>query len=242
MKSYMTLIKGEIICRALTNGTYDSVRVSGVTLSNQIEDDKKFGFLEPTNGVLKYILLNKDKEITEKQARKAVAMSLFGWRLRVPIKFRRTKNLAEADLVYEFRSEDDDELLDKNTLAYMYYPLGGKNNGHCVINTRFHWTNDGKGVDMHYVDPINYPTPKDTNPIGKTYDLDKVLRHENGHGIFGLPHSQSDNVIMSANESRMHEHLQDEDVVRAQAKAGINDSLSHRLLQLLGWYEKRSDE
>jgi len=231
----------EIICRAITNGTFDSVRVSGVTLSNQLEDDKKFGFLEPTNGILTYIILNNDREIKEKQVRRAVGMALFGWRMRVPIKFRRVKNRLDADIILEFRSEEEDEILNSNTLAYMYYPLGGVNNGVCVINKRFHWTNDGKGVDMHYVDPVHYPTPKHTNPIGKTYDLDKVLRHEFGHGIFGLPHSQNNNVIMTGNESIMSEHLQDEDVIRAQAKAGIRRGFAHRLTNMLRWYKLRSN-
>ena len=123
----------------------------------------------------------------------------------------------------------------------MYYPLGSQNDGKCVVNSKYYWTNDGKGVDMHKIDPIHYPTESVSNPRGKTFDLDKVLRHEFGHGVFGLPHSQYDNVIMSANENRMHEHLQDEDVIRAQAKAGINNSMTHRLLQMLGWYKVRSD-
>jgi hypothetical protein len=231
----------DMICRAKTNGTYDSVSVSGVTLEQQIQNDVKFGFLKPTNGLLKYFIHNFDGEISEKNTRRAVGMALFGWRIRVPIKFRRVKDWIDADITIRFSSEDEDDILDKNTLAYMFYPLGGINDGKCVVNTRFFWTNDGKGVDMHKIDPMHYPHASNSNPIGKTYDLDQVLRHEFGHGVFGLPHSHKDNVVMTGNESRMHEHLQDEDVIRAQAKAGINNSMSHRLLQMLGWYEKRSD-
>ena len=234
-------MNGELICRSRPNGTYESVVVSGATLANQLEDDKNYGFLEPTNGKLTYILLNYDEEIKDKSARRAVAMALFGWRIRVPIRFRRVKRIIDADITVEFRSEAEDEILDANTLAYMYYPLGGLNDGKCVVNTRFYWTNDGKGVDMHKIDPLHYPAESDSNPRGKTYDLDQVLRHEFGHGVFGLPHSKHDNVVMTGNESRMHEHLQDEDVIRAQAKAGINESMTHRLLQMLGWYRKRSD-
>lgn len=235
------IINGDIICRALTDGTYDSVKVSGYSLSNQLLDDKKYGFLEPTNGKLYYILLNYDKEIKDKRARRAVSMALFGWRIRVPIKFRRVRKVEDADITVEFRSEAEDALLNPNTLAYMYYPLGGKNDGKCVVNTKFYWTNDGKAVDMHKIDPLHYPVESDSNPRGKTYDLDQVLRHEFGHGVFGLPHSQHDDVVMTGNESRMHEHLQDEDVIRAQAKAGVNNSMTHRLLSILGWYRLRSD-
>lgn len=234
------VINGEIICRAKTDGTYDSVRVSGVTLEQQLEDDIKFGFLEPKNGILRYYLINNDVEITEKNTRKAVSLALFGWRLHVPIKFRRAKNRLEADITVEFRSEDEDELLDKNTLAYMYYPLGGANNGKCVVNTRFYWTNHGNGIDMHYIDPVHYPN-KGSGVKGKTWDLDKVLRHEFGHGVFGLPHSQKEDRIMSANERYMAEYFTQEDILRAQAKAGIAKGLVHRLAKLMRWYKVRSD-
>jgi hypothetical protein len=231
----------EMICRAKSDGKYDSVRVSGVTIEQQIEDDRKFGFLSPKNGVLNYIILNNDKEITEKQVKRAVSMALFGWRLHVPIKFRRVKNRLDADITVQFNSEEDDELLDKNTLAYMYYPLGGINDGRCVVNKRFHWTNHGKGVDMHEIDPTHYPIPTPSNPKGKTWDLDKVLRHEFGHGVFGLPHSQSEARIMSGNESFMAEFFTGEDITRAQAKAGIREGFAHRLKQLTGWYKIRSN-
>lgn len=234
------IINGEMICRAKVDGTFDSVRVSGVTLESQIEDDKKFGFLEPKNGVLRYFLLNKDKEITEKNARKAVSLALFGWRLHVPIKFRRAKNRLESDITVEFRSEQEDELLDKNTLAYMYYPLGGVNDGKCVVNSRFYWTNHGNGIDMHKIDPVHYPE-EHSGTFGKTWDLDKVLRHEFGHGVFGLPHSQREDRIMSANERYMAEFHTDDDIFRAQAKAGQRTGFAHRLKQMLRWYKIRSD-
>jgi len=231
----------EIVCRAKTDGTYDSVRVFGVTLEQQFADDQKYGVLKPKNGVLKYIILNNDEEITEKQTKRAVSMALFGWRMHVPIKFRRVKNRIEADITVQFNSEEQDSLLDKNTLAYMYYPLGGINNGKCVVNKRFYWTNHGNGIDMHKIDPIHYPVPRTTNPMGKTWDLDKVLRHEFGHGVFGLPHSQSEARIMSAGESYMAEHFHQEDILRAQNKAGIATGMLHRLKQLTGWYKIRSD-
>ena len=229
------------ICRALSNGKFESVNSFGTTLSQQLKDDKKFGFLKPTNGVLRYKILNFDSEITEKQTRRAVALAFLGWGLYTPIRFKRTRAGESADITIEFKSEENDEILDSNTLAYMYYPVGGKNDGECVVNTRFYWTNHGNGIDMHYIDPVHYPTTKSTNPIGKTYDLDQILRHEFGHGVFGLPHSQREDKIMSSNERFMSEHLTSEDIVRSQAKAGIRTGLRHRWQLLMRWYRKRSD-
>lgn len=229
-----------MICRANADGSYSSVKVAGLDIQTQIADDVKFGFMEPTNGVLKYILLNRDRELTRKQVRKAVGMALFAWRLHVPIKFRRTRNIAEADIRVVFRSQAEDELLLDSTLAYMYYPLGGETQGLCVVNTKWYWTLDGEGIDMHLIDDVNYPT-MGSGVMGKTFDLDKVLRHEFGHGVFGLPHSQKSDVIMSANEGRMSEHLAEEDTIRAQAKAGVRENFAHRLKNILRWYIKRSD-
>lgn len=231
----------EMICRAKTNGQYDSVRVSGIDLQQQLADDVKFGFLEPKNGVLKYVLQNRDREITKKQARKAVAMALFSWRMYVPITFRRTTNIAEADIIVEFRHTRDDELLDSGTLAYMYYPLGTEHQGLCVVNSEHYWTIDGESIDMHFIDPVHYPQESESNPRGKTHDLDQVLRHEFGHGVFGLPHSQNHNRIMSSNVGVMQEHLHEEDIIRAQAKAGIRQNFAHRLANMLRWYKIRSD-
>ena len=48
--------------------TADSVEVSG----NIINEDKKYKFLIPTDGVLTYSITNSDGEITDKQVKKAV--------------------------------------------------------------------------------------------------------------------------------------------------------------------------
>lgn len=232
-----------MICKAIVYGDqvkFDSVKVAGLTPEVQLRDDKRYGFLKPTNGVLRWKLLNEDGEITHKQARKAVAHAFFRWALHVPIKFRRVRAHELADVTFEFRGEDEDPILNSSTLAYMYYPLGGSTDGVCVINKRFYWTNHGKGIDMHYIDPINYPNPG-SNVRGKTWDLDQVLGHEIGHGIFGLPHSQSGIHIMSPSYGIMMEWLSDEDIIRAQAKAGERNILSRHLKRLQDWLKLRSD-
>jgi hypothetical protein len=232
-----------MICKAITNGhevTFSSVKVAGLNLENQITDDKKFGFLEPKDGVIKWRLINSDEEITERNARRAVAHAFFRWYLHVPIQFKRARGSEEADVTIEFRSEEEDSILNPSTLAYMYYPLGGSTNGICVVNKRFYWTNHGKGIDMHLIDPEHYPE-MGSGFKGKTWDLDQVLAHEFGHGVFGLPHSQHEDRIMSAGYGMMDEFLHDEDIFRAQAKAGVRLISNRKLLRLTNWLLRRSE-
>lgn len=215
--------------------TADSVEVSG----NIINEDKKYKFLIPKDGVLTYSITNSDGEITDKQVKKAVTLAFTEWGLYVPIKFKHVKT--NGDIQVKFMSELNDSILDKNTLAYMYYPMGGMTNGKCVVNSRFHWTNHGKSVNMNSIDPVHYPDKK-TAPIqGQSWDLDQVLRHEFGHGVFGLPHSQSRNKIMSSNYGFMEEHLTDEDIFRANSKVGIRKMSSELLKRWNEWLVKSSD-
>ena len=214
---------------------FDSATVEGAI----IEGDKPYKFLIPKNGVITYSITNSDGEIKEKNVRKAVALALTEWGLHVPVKFKHVK--INGDVQVKFMSEDNDSILTSNTLAYMYYPMGGLTNGKCVINTRFYWTNSGKAVNMNSIDPIHYPDASKAPVQGESWDLDQVLRHEFGHGVFGLPHTQSRNKIMSANYGFMEEHLTEEDIFRACAKLGSRKMNSELLKRWTDWLEKSSD-
>lgn len=209
------------------------------SLQTVIENDKKFGVLRPKNGAsYGYIILNNDTEITTKQVRRAVTNALWRWRLKLKFDFHRVRTRAEADFVFEFRSEAQDSLLTANTLAYMYYPLGGVNNGVCVINTRPYWSLHGNGIDMHYIDPINYPQ-LGSGLMGKTWDLDQVLGHELGHGMFGLPHYFG---IMASHYGIMAEFAQENDILRAHAKGfEIRNSLNRKWIIMSNWLFHSSD-
>lgn len=228
-----------MICRmiAWNNGKAEFASVTQ-DQKNMIDGDKNFGFLQPKNGILTFSITNRDGEISDRAVDRAVKFALKEWSLYVPITFKKVAE--NGDIRIEFRSEDEDEILTPNTLAYMYYPLGGKNNGQCVINTRYYWTNHGKGIDMHKIDPVNYPEPQD-RVKGSTWDLDQVLRHEFGHGIFGLPHDINANNIMSSNYDKMKEHLSDNDIIRARAKAGSRVLDDNRLNILKKWLHFASD-
>lgn len=227
-----------MICRAVVwnTGKAEFASVSTDT-NNIIQADKNFGFLKPTNGVLTFSISNRDGEITDKAVDRAVKFALKEWSIFVPIQFKKVPK--DGDIRIEFRSEDEDEILNSNTLAYMFYPLGGKTDGQCVINTRFYWTNHGNGVDMNKIDPVHYRP--DSGTKGTSWDLDQVLRHEFGHGIFGLPHDTNANNIMSSNYSKMKEHLSETDILRARAKAGTRVLSANMVKRLLTWITKASD-
>ena len=229
-----------MICRAIVNNgvlSFNSVTVGGITIAEQIASDKVFGFLKPKNGIITYSITNGDDEITEKQVLHAVRYAFMGWAFYVPIKFVHV--IRDGMVRIKFKSEEEDLILNKNTLAYMYYPTGGITDGIMVINKRFYWTNDGKAVNMHLIDPIHYPNPVTAPVQGMSWDLDKVIRHELGHGIFGLSHSQNKYRIMSGGYEIMDEHITPEDVVRAQAKAGKIEK--PRLERWLAWFRGASN-
>lgn len=198
---------------------------------NVLNEDKKYGFLKPKGGVLTFSITNRDGEISEKGVDRAVKYALKEWSLFVPITFKKVE--ANGDIRIEFHNEAEDSVLTPNTLAYMYYPLGGQTNGLCVVNTRFYWSNSGKGINMHKIDPIHYPD--NTKIKGKSWDLDQVLRHEFGHGVFGLPHDVNKDNIMSGNYGVMKEHLSDDDVLRARTKAGTR--ITEKTSYLKRWLE-----
>jgi hypothetical protein len=248
---------GEIICRLVTHpGGVKAVdqevdpvqgkvlqvldyNTMGKSLEEILENDKRFGVLKPKNGKsFGYFIKNGDLELTSRQVRKGTTRALFRWYKEMKFKFFRARKEHEADLIIEYRSEADDGLLSPQTLAYMYYPLGSQYDGHMVINTRPFFTLHGEGIDMHYIDPINYPE-LDSGVSGATVDLDQVEGHEFGHGIFGLPHVSG---IMAPNYGMMTEFLSELDIIRARAKGFERRSWTSRKYQRLkAWFLSTSD-
>ena len=249
-------VVADAICRATTN-KFDKKRVGYTTehilngklvgsvvdehntdLRSVIESDKKYGLLTPKNGKsYGYFIINKDVEITHTQARKGVYNALFRWWLELNLEFHRVRRVEDADIKIYFRTEQEDELLYPSTLAYMYYPLGGINNGTCVVNMRYWWTLSGSGVDLHLIDPVNYPEPTGKEQ-GSSHDLDQVLGHEFGHGILGLPHHSG---IMASNYGTMTEHLSYSDIKRGEAKIGRKNMLKRKYERLKLRLHIRSD-
>mgnify|MGYP001585625270 CR=1 FL=1 len=191
-----------IICRAIISGNgvdYATEKIENNKAVGKIDQttssidtiilsDKKFGVLKPKNGVyFTYKALNKDVEITDKNVDRAIKNAFNRWSFPLNFSYKRAKDGEAVDFTFEFRSESEDSILNSSTLAYMHYPIGGLYNGKCVINTRFWWTLSGSGVDLHLQDPIHYTTPTGKTQ-GQSWDLDKVLGHELGHGLLGLQH------------------------------------------------------
>lgn len=209
------------------------------SLDQAMKNDRLYGLLRPKNGKsYGYFIKNSDKEVTNRQVRRAVVSALWRWKLKLKFEFHRAKSEQEADLVIQFRTELEDSILNSSTLAYMYYPLGGKNNGYCVINKRFHWNLSGNPVSMHDIDPVNYPN-RETAPIqGLAHDLDQVLGHEFGHGIFGLGHFEG---IMASHYGIMSEYCGEFDVLRAGAKVPVRGVLEGKYLIFKKWLEVSSE-
>ena len=200
--------------------------------------------MEPRDGkAYRYFIKNKDVEITAKQVRRAVQYALHRWTIHTPYRFRKARNEQEADLVYEFRGYEDPELDGyKSTIAYMYYPINPITlRGHCVINVNFYFDAAGEGVPMWMIDPIHYSEGDTFMPQGESIDLDQVLGHEDGHGVFGLPHDPQPGNSMSGSYGVMAEYATDRDVKRAQAKGGAR-TISNRMRQVfLRWLGVRSE-
>lgn len=247
----------ELICRAITAGNkieYVTEKISdgkiiGVLETSQnhdleqiFKDDKKYGLLLPRDGKsYSYRVLNGDSEISLSSVKKAVQSALLSWWIELEFDFHRAQEEEMADITIQFRSEDEDSILNSSTLAYMYYPLGGKNNGVCVVNTRFYWTLNGNAVNMHLIDPVHYPDPKTAPVQGLSHDLDQVLKHEFGHGIFGLPHIVSILRVMSASYGKMAEWLHIDDILRAAQKIPRRNMATRKYNRLKVWIKSRSE-
>ena len=242
-----------IICRAITSGNsinYVTEKIQdGIitklpepltdSLATVLQNDKKYGVLKPRDGKsFSYKIISLDKEVTEKQVLRSITSALFNYKLYLQLEYHRCRGIESPDITVSFKSISEDPTLNTSTLAYMYYPLGGKTNGVMVINSMFYWTSHGEGIDMFFIDPVHYPTPGSSKNKGQTHDLDKVITHEFGHGIFGLPHYEG---TMAPRYDLMDEYLDDTTIFRASQKIPKRNMLDSKFKRLLSHLKIRSE-
>lgn len=203
-----------------------------------IEQDKRYGFMKPKNGMLTWGLLNNDVEISYRSAKDSTADAFIEWYFYTPIRFVYTKDFNNADIQILFRSQQQDSNLTGSTIAYAWYPFTGKRQ--IVINTGFIYTKTGEVMKGSDVEKLGI---KVQFPDGhyETMDLDKIVRHEIGHKVYGLQHDPVYFNTMSAKENVMSKHLEDRDIRRAQAKAGRQSFTLRKLQQFLRWHKYASE-
>jgi hypothetical protein len=214
------------ICKLIVKDNiakFESVESTDLSLETLYREDAKYGFLKSLSGknYLTYQVLNGDDELPNEVADYIANVAFMGWINEVNMHIRRAKSNEEPDIKIKFDDVEHDSNLTSNTLAYMYYPINNtsKYRGVCVINRAFYYTINGKGINLHVFDPEHYPDP-DTKTTKKTWDLDQILRHEFGHGLFGLIHDSQSGNTMSASYEHMAEELTERDILRAAKKVG----------------------
>jgi len=243
----------EQICRIIADNDrikFESPSLpAGLTLSEQIIEDKKYGTMKPANGkYFTYRAMNwKGKVISSKQIQKGVTYIWEELERKIPFEFRRAKDGEYADFKIYFRSTKDDPQLTSNTIMYHFYPINDIHSefrGVCVVNTDFPFSIDGEPVDMHLIDREHYPKIG-SGVFGATYDFDRVYRHEGpGHGM-GLPHTEDILKVLSKNYSIIAKFYEDESpqetLPRLEAKYGKRTMLSHIALRWQLWKRHRFD-
>jgi len=238
------------ICRAIfdNNGNvkFESANSTGLTLSQTLQDDKRYGTMKPANGkYYTFKVLNEDTEFSKKDAIRAMRYASRRWRIYTKLsKFKLAKPGEIIDFRIEFRTveSDPDKQLTYNTIMYHYYPISNglnKFRGLCVVNKRFFFTSHGNRVTgQHMIDngtAAQYPNRKYS-----TMDFDQVYAHELGHGI-GLPHDTEPYSIMSNNYGIMAEYPSMRDQVRSRAKYGTKFMTAFRLMRWLRWLKSASE-
>ena len=248
----------DIICRAVLHNTdmleFLSAAAMGDSITKIIEDDKKYGKMEPLNG--QYFTFKvydwKGRWITKKQLIKGVGIAWEQVEKVINIKVKEAKGAEKPDFRIYFRGTDDDPLLTKDTIQYHYYPItnpDSPNRGVCVVNTDFKITIHGNGINMHEIDPEHYP--EDTTAKGSDIDFDQVYQHELCHGL-GLPHSPHKYKLTSPNYGIMAESIFDEipekltgegeTILRLQAKYPKKNMILRKLKRWIAYFKVRRDK
>lgn len=242
--------KTPLICKANFNENgeveFESAKTSGLTLSQTIEDDKKYGVMTPANGkYFTYSVLNEDDEFIQKQVHKAIRYAYKKWWVYSNIEPLKKADYGElADFRVEFRTveSDPDKQLSENTIMYHYFPIGDVHHrlrGLCVVNKRFFFTSHGDTVTGTEMQRHGVKV-QSANGKYKTIDFDVVYAHEFGHGN-GLPHDTEPGSIMSTPYSVISEMPSMRDQARIKAKKGHRHMSGFRLLRWLRWLVVASD-
>lgn len=213
----------ELICRLLNTGRcdYDRIELNGdelpIDLQNLIREDKKYGYLTPdSSGYITYRVYDGDREMPLEAVSDLVRMALTQYQLKFQVKFRRAKRTEKAMLNISFSDPQTDKYMTGSTLAYHGYP-GGALRGICRINRNYYYTSHGLRLSLHVIDPEHYPDPAKAKNA-PTWDLDQILLHEFGHGVFGLQHDGRAGMVMSPYYGQMSELLDPRTSARVEAK------------------------
>ena len=213
-----------------------------LTLDQQIEEDKKYGRLVPKNKRLSYVLMNHDKELTRGEARRAINAAIMGWQLGTDVDFYEISIGGEPDITIQFLDSTDDQLFadEPNVLAYMYYPIASEDvRGLMVINSDYPWTENGEPKSGRWImemtgKPVQFP-----DQMYETWSLRKVVRHELGHGVYGLPHTANVGNTMYFSYNGMTEFNTTEDDKRGQAKMGEPTRSTRWLKVMRAWLRRK---
>ena len=155
---------------------------------------------------------------------------MLAWERAIDVDFVRVKLDSPPDIKIMFKSSLEDQLFkdEPNVLAYMYYPIASPSfRGICVINADYPWTYDGSNRSGKWIEENTGKRVQNLNSMYQTWSLFKVIRHELGHGIVGLPHSKLPGQTMSSSYEKMANRNTYRDNTRGQAKLGVS-TRSHR--------------
>lgn len=228
--------------------TFESAVNRGYSLSQVIEDDKKYGVMKPANGkYFTFKVLNEDKEFSKKESIRAMRYAQKRWSIWSDLpKFKIAKPGEIVDFRLEFRDvdTDPDQQLNENTVMYHYYPINDVNNrlrGLCVVNKKFFYTTHGNSVKGTFLQSKGFEVQYPDNYYG-TLDFDQIYGHELGHGL-GLPHDPEEGNIMSFRVDIMAEFttVRDNNRMSADTKYGKNKMSWFRRFRWLRWLYIASD-
>tara|TARA_R110002020_G_scaffold441981_1_gene653104 strand:- start:12661 stop:13371 length:711 start_codon:yes stop_codon:yes gene_type:complete len=178
------------------------------------EPEKKSG---KNYGYVTYKVVNESQHFPDSKFEdKALTIALRQWGLRTKeIRFKRIRGDSRADIEMKFAKKEDDKFFRDRpaTLAYAYFPTKNVIGGDITFNDSVVWSIDGKSVNAHKVDPVNYPS--DTKTKIRTYNIIHTLLHECGHAI-GLKHCPNHKTCIMYPYYNGGVVLHDHDVERIQ--------------------------
>ena len=199
------------LCRAILNDVgdigFESNTARGMTLSQIIQNDEKYGTFLPANGkYYTYEILSEDEEFKHKQIERAYGYAHLKWRIYAGLpklkQWRADKERFPPDFRLDFRTVETDDRLTENTLMYHYYPIRDIDSpyrGLCVVNKDYFFTSSGDSVSGETF--LKYGIQANPKSRYKAIDFDNVLCHELGHG-YGLSHDTESASIMSTPYSK----------------------------------------